>query len=275
VLVEVLLIVLICASIALGWLPVRRAERSAAPWWVTGWVAAGAGAILLVVRDEFPRLQLLAYPLGSLFPVLLLGGALVLAGRRVPRWLLPGALAYGGLRLGLVAAGRTQAAWWLALALEPIAVLSAAWLAKRAVAPDASRSERLLAPSFVALAALGITHVVWMTSAERVPAGLLAMWAVSVPVLFGVQLHAEWERGRRALARARDELEARVEARTAELFRANQALRLEVAERCGIEEALRESEARYRAVSELGSDLVFGFRVGFDDHVSGGWINDA
>jgi PAS domain S-box-containing protein len=275
VLVEGLLILLVCGSIGFGWQLIRRAENSPATYWVAGWVAAGAGAILLVVRPEFPRAQYLAYPLGSLFPALLLGGTLVLASRPVPRWLLPAALVHGALRVGLVAAGRPGTAWVLTLAVEPLVVLAAAFLAHRATPRAGSRSERLLAPSLVALAALGVTHVVWMMRAGGVPPGLLAMWVVAVPALFGVQLHAEWERGRRALQRARDELELRVEERTAELARTNRSLREEVAERRVVEEALRESEARYRVVSELGSDLAFGFRVGFDDRVSGGWVTDA
>ncbi|HEX7043830.1 MAG TPA: PAS domain S-box protein [Burkholderiales bacterium] len=54
----------------------------------------------------------------------------------------------------------------------------------------------------------------------------------------------------RALAQARDELERRVEERTAELARANQSLRDEVVERMGVESALRESEAQYRMLFE-------------------------
>ncbi len=273
--VEGLLILLVCGSVGFGWHLIRRSENSAAAYWVAGWVAAGAGAILLVVQSEFPRAHFLAYPLGSLFPALLLGGACVLASRPVPRWLLPGALVYGALRLGLVAAGWPLAAWVLALGIEPIAVLAAALLVFRATPEAASRSERLLAPSLVALAALGVTHVAWMMRVEGVPSGLLATWVVAVPSLFGVQLHAEWERGRRALQRARDELGLRVETRTAELARANRSLREEVAERRTVEDALRESEARYRVVSELSSDLAFGFRVDLEDHVSGGWVTDA
>ena len=101
------------------------------------------------------------------------------------------------------------------------------------------------------------------------------MWVVAVPLLFGVQAHAEWERGRRALQRARDALEERVAERTAELARANAMLRQEVAERSAAEAALRRSEERYRVVSELGSDLAFGFRVDSKGDVSDGWVTDA
>ena len=101
------------------------------------------------------------------------------------------------------------------------------------------------------------------------------MWVVAVPLLFGVQIHAEWERGRRLLQSAHDALEERVAARTAELALANASLRQEVAERRTAEAALRESEERYRVVSELGSDLAFGFRVDLTDTVHDGWVTDA
>src|SRR3990172_10691353 len=113
---------LICASIGLGWHQARRPDSGPVTHWVAGWVAAGAGAILLVVRDDFPRAQLLAYPLGSLFPALLLSGALALAARPLPRWLLPTALAYGVLRAGLAAAGLHTQAWAGSLAVEPFVV---------------------------------------------------------------------------------------------------------------------------------------------------------
>ena len=53
-----------------------------------------------------------------------------------------------------------------------------------------------------------------------------------------------------ALQRAHDELERRVEARTAELVIANEQLKREIEERQEAAEALRRSEARYRAMFE-------------------------
>lgn len=54
----------------------------------------------------------------------------------------------------------------------------------------------------------------------------------------------------RALQKAHDELEQRVEERTWELHRANQELKAEIAEHQRTEEALRESEQRYRTLLE-------------------------
>lgn len=56
----------------------------------------------------------------------------------------------------------------------------------------------------------------------------------------------------RALLKARDELEIRVQERTAELARANALLRAEIVERKKAEEALRLNESRLEAMLELG-----------------------
>jgi PAS domain S-box-containing protein len=255
VLVELLLLLFIGGSAGLAWNIVRRPSSGPATYWVTGWLAAGAGGILGVLRDAYPNLHLLSYPLGSLFPALLLAGAYTLASRPIPGWLFPVALCLGMMRAALAALGLSEIAYAAALAIEPPAVLMAAWLVHRATPPtDAVLSQRLLAPSMLVLAAVGVVHDAWLIHASQIPPGLLAMWTAAVPPLFGIQIYAEWERGRRALQRARDELEERVAARTAELA---------------------QSEERYRVVSELGSDLGFGFRIDLDDHMYDGWVTDA
>jgi len=60
-----------------------------------------------------------------------------------------------------------------------------------------------------------------------------------------------------AQQKARDQLEERVEERTAELSRANLTLRQEIAERKRVEEALRESEERHRTLFEDSTDAVY------------------
>jgi PAS domain S-box-containing protein len=60
-----------------------------------------------------------------------------------------------------------------------------------------------------------------------------------------------------ALRRAHDELEMRVQERTAELAQTNEALRAEIAERRRAEGALRESEERYRAIFERSTDAIY------------------
>lgn len=59
------------------------------------------------------------------------------------------------------------------------------------------------------------------------------------------------------LQKAHDELEKRVDERTAELVKYNRQLRNEIAERERVERALRSSEERFSAVFEAAEDLVF------------------
>jgi PAS domain S-box-containing protein len=60
-----------------------------------------------------------------------------------------------------------------------------------------------------------------------------------------------------ALQKANDELEQRVLDRTAELAEANERLKSEIAERARTQEALKESEERFRAIFETAKDCVF------------------
>jgi len=61
----------------------------------------------------------------------------------------------------------------------------------------------------------------------------------------------ERKQAEQALQKAHNELERRVEERTAELLRANEQLKREIAERKQVEEALRESEEKYHDLYEL------------------------
>jgi len=71
-----------------------------------------------------------------------------------------------------------------------------------------------------------------------------------------VQDVTERKRAEEEVKRARDELELRVQERTAELGRANEELRAEIARRQLTEETLRESEERFRLLIQNSSDIV-------------------
>jgi PAS domain S-box-containing protein len=60
-----------------------------------------------------------------------------------------------------------------------------------------------------------------------------------------------------ALRAARDELEARVEERTEELARLNRDLLSEIAERVRMEQALKQSEEKYRLLAENVTDVIW------------------
>ncbi|MFQ5578059.1 MAG: PAS domain S-box protein, partial [Anaerolineae bacterium] len=77
------------------------------------------------------------------------------------------------------------------------------------------------------------------------------------------------------LKRLNQDLEHVVEARTQALQQANQELRRQIQDRKQAEEALRVSEARYRAVSELTSDYAFAFKVEPDGSLTYEWIAGA
>jgi two-component system cell cycle sensor histidine kinase/response regulator CckA len=68
---------------------------------------------------------------------------------------------------------------------------------------------------------------------------------------------AELEKAMEALRKARDELELRVEERTRELAKANEELQAEINERKQAEEALAESEEKYRTQFEQALDAIF------------------
>ena len=102
--------------------------------------------------------------------------------------------------------------------------------------------------------------VEWEEPAARKGEGKRWVWVLKAPLrdlqgnivgLIGVNRDVtEKKQAEAALQRAHAELEQRVQERTAELLAANQQFQQEMAERVRAEAALRESEARFRAIFE-------------------------
>ena len=68
---------------------------------------------------------------------------------------------------------------------------------------------------------------------------------------------SERKRAESILKKAHDELEKRVRQRTAELAKANRELQTEIRERRQAEDALRDSEAKYRSIFENAAEGIF------------------
>ncbi|SNQ59325.1 PAS domain S-box protein [Candidatus Methanoperedens nitratireducens] len=77
---------------------------------------------------------------------------------------------------------------------------------------------------------------------------------------------SERKRAEEELRRAHDELEIRVKERTAELVEANEVLQAEITERKRVEQALLESEKRYRSLFENMLDGFAYCKMFYDDY---------
>lgn len=77
------------------------------------------------------------------------------------------------------------------------------------------------------------------------------------------------------LERSHQKLEERVDERTTELVDTVEKLKQEIDSRHSVDQQLRESRARYRAISELSSDFAFGLSVAQDGTIEIEWMSDA
>ena len=249
-------IVTIIAGIAFGVERSRRVEGPSAYWVAAvGAIFAAGLCNLLIVQPGGSRFLLLPqYALSMTFPAILLAGALHISGLRVPGWMVPGAAGLGLVRGLLALGGQAALASGIAAVLAPAAAAAAAVLVYRTSRTGASLSERLLAPTLLGVALLLLATEFTVQSGEAMPWVLLGPWMASIPLIMASGYAAESDRAAEVLRRAREDLEHRVEERTREL---------------------RESEERYRTVSELCSDFAFAIWIRADRTVQFDWVTAA
>jgi len=207
-----------------GWLTWKRETRPSMLW-TRGWIFLfGAGALTSLARGA-PWADAVVNLLGPFSPALMLAGALAYAGRPVPVWLLPLAFLLGTLRMVFVESGHHGLSHGIALVFESGAPLGAAFLAFRmARQGTGSWAQRLLAPAFLAIAAVEALNSVWGLRGLPLTGPNLLAWALVGPFAVGVQIGVSRER---TLGQQRR-----------------------------VEQALSESEARFRALTDNAFDLV-------------------
>jgi PAS domain S-box-containing protein len=266
--------VFVVSAGTLAWCMRARALASPPALWLCGWSFLLLSGLSL--QGEPGRVTALAQFGGTLFPALLLAGALAHQERRIPPWLLPAAVAIGVARTGLAAGGQTALAFGSGIPLEPAAEIAAAWVLLPLTRRDgASYAQRALAPLFLAVAVLDTASSVSALLGDPLPPLILWSWALVTPPVLAAQIGAAAQRRIEEEETQRGELERRVAERTEQLAAANRSLEAEVAGRERAEVELRASRYRYQLVSEISSDLSFAFRVAPDGTLSHEWVTDA
>jgi PAS domain S-box-containing protein len=270
------LLVFILALAGVGFNILRRPEAGPTAFWTWGCFALFGAGLCAFILAEFRWSLPVSHALATAYPAFLLAGALVYAERDRPRWLLPVALALGFFRGLLAMGGLADLSHGIALAVEPTAALAgAAYVFGATRGGGASVWQRALAPALVLMAGMEGASAVWLIGREAMPVGLVGAWLVVAPLVLALQIAAVSDRSQQALRRARDELGERVAERTAELAKSVAELEAQIAERRAAERALRESEERYRILSELSSDFSFALRMDRDRCVQFEWASDA
>jgi PAS domain S-box-containing protein len=209
-----------------------RRTSNAAALWTWGWVILGGTSFFLLGAGDTLWSPVAVLLLSALLPAFMLAGALAYAGRPVPGWLLPGALALGAVRWGLAQSPLPVTSHLIGMVGEPGVELLAAWLVHGvARSPGASLAQRVLAPSFVLVAALDGATAFYVFRGPFVPGLFSAFWGIVGLATLGLQITAAGHRSR-------------------ELGRVSQA------EGERIRRALRESERRFAMLAENATDLI-------------------
>jgi len=213
------------ALAAVTWRLTRSRESRPIALWGYGWAFLFTCMAALLIGGDATWTKTVIHLMGPFFPALILSGTVAYAERSVPRWLLPLALVVGATRWALDRAGLEGLDHAIALLFEPGCVLVAAAIAFQvAQRADTSRSQSLLAPALVAVAVVEGAAALSGVRGLGLTASHLTAWVLVGPLALAIQI-----------AVTRDRV---------------------VGQQRRVEQALGESEERFRALSDNAFDLV-------------------
>ncbi len=243
--IEISLIVFIAALTGVGMVILRRPDARAISFWTWATFAIMASGMGTQLLADLPWATLIGFSMGTAYPALLLAGAVVYSGRERPRGLVAAALLLGAGRGLLVNLGEPALAHGLALLIEPAAGVAAAVIVYRTnrKGPPAAWP-RTLPPALLAMSALEAVSGAFGIAGGFLPTPVLACWVVGASLLLALQIAAVSDHSR------------------------DEALAQSVSD-------LRESEERYRILSELSSDYSFAAHMGADRSIDFVWASDG
>ena len=211
---------LLVAFFGAGW--ALRGNRRAA--WVWAYCVVIASALSHFLLSEHPSVAPFTVALATLFPFLLLVGAFGAAEQRAPRWIVPTGLAVAATRALCVLAELPGAAALLSLLFEPAAAIAAAVVYHRAVVPQRlSPLTRWVSPWILVVGGVEAWDAIVDLGAGPMQAPWTIWFAAAVP-LAAILIVSAIDDDRRQNAR--------------------------------LEQARREAERRFRALTESSRDLI-------------------
>jgi PAS domain S-box-containing protein len=223
----------------------RRPDARSISFWTWAAFAILASGMGTQILGNLPWATVIGYAMGTVYPALLLAGAVVYSGRERPRGLVAAAMLLGAGRGLLVNFGEPVLAHGLALLVEPPAAVAAAVIVYRSnrKGPPAVWP-RTLPPALLAIGVLEAVSAGFGAASGILPVSVLACWVVGASLLLALQIAAVSDQSR------------------------DEALAQSVSD-------LRESEERYRILSELSSDYSFAARMGADHSIDFVWASDG
>jgi signal transduction histidine kinase/CheY-like chemotaxis protein len=195
-LIQIWCIAILGGVVGAGFLYVRRVEAGpAARHWAWAWISFFL-SLIISVGDAWPW-QVVSHAAGTGFPALLLAGALVFTGRRLPAWLIPAGFLLGATR-GVAAVFGLD--WWtqglVVLVEAPMDFYAAYVLALHARSQQRTPAVAGLAAMYVAFGVFEISNLIFIDAYARTPFPYFAIGGVSTLVMALTQMLVLIERAR-------------------------------------------------------------------------------